>query len=1269
MSLPVANVDITTDTFGIWVVKTNTLAYYMSNHVVTVDQTASGNGSSGNGYIVGNFGSTLLFANSELRGGNVSTTGTLNISSNVALSNTITISGASVLSNTLNVTGAVTFSNVLTVTGNTNLSNNFSAGGFANIAGTLMVTGATTLRNSLSVNNAVTASNTLAVTGAATFSNTATVTGLTTLNGNVNTPTANATTAINVGANANINTTSFRITGGVSNTIITNNSITIGNSTVNTVVTATTVDVDGTLVVDGLATLNANLAVTGNATFANSITVTRSGTFSNTLAVTGATTLSNTLNVAGSANVVGSLTVNGATIVANTLSVTGLANLNAGVNTTTANASVALNVGANVVVNTTSIQVSNSSSIVLLGNNSIFVGNSTVNATINSTAFSGISNNSTNLSGQPGSYYTNATNITTGTLNTARLPATANVTTAVNVGANVNLTTDSITVGNSTVNSFMNATTISVGNTTLQGNLLTVDTAVVRGDLTVNGNFYVSATLTANGSLIPSANNTYDLGSAANTFRAAYVVTVQSNTGLFDSVVTVGNSTVNSTVNSTAFSGTANNSTNFNGQPASFYANATNITSGTLNTARLPATANLTTAVNVGANVNLTTTQISVGNSTVNTQITGSLVDIDGTLAVTGATTLANTLTVTGLTTVGNINGTTANVVTLNAGANVALSTTGLFVGNSTVNASINSTAFSGRSNTANTLATARNIGVTGDVVASNTSFNGSANINITVTLAASGVTPGEYTKVTVDSKGRVTNAAYITNTDVTTTLGYIPANIAGDVFAGNTAFNANVILSNNSEIVFQGNSSIYANGGIGTAGQVLHSSGNGLYWDTDDQGVTSVATGNGLSGTITTTGTIQLVANTGLIANTTGLHVAVNNGLSGNSTALFVNANTGLVSNSTGVHVNTAFINAQRANTANTLTTARNIGVTGDVVASNTSFNGSANINITVTLANSGVTAGEYSKVTVDAKGRVTNGAYISNTDVISALAYTPYSANSGGVISANVEIFGTTNATRSLTLNTVDVRQRIIDFKTNSLNRWRFTAFSDAESGSDAGSTFYMQAYNDAGSLTSNIYNVVRATGQFNHTTPVNFNSVPTISTTRKIDAFPSGTKMLFAQTAAPTGWTKDTNPSLNHALRLTGGTAGSGGSWGFTDAFTLRGLSGSVGGTTLSWGQMPVHSHTGYTDEQGSHTHSWPGLPGAVYTTNAGSGNIPGAFGSTTQGPYTNFSLSTEGNHAHSITTYNAGNNEAHGHSLSINNLEMSVAYIDVIMATKD
>jgi hypothetical protein len=70
-------------------------------------------------------------------------------------------------------------------------------------------------------------------------------------------------------------------------------------------------------------------------------------------------------------------------------------------------------------------------------------------------------------------------------------------------------------------------------------------------------------------------------------------------------------------------------------------------------------------------------------------------------------------------------------------------------------------------------------------------------------------------------------------------------------------------------------------------------------------------------------------------------------------------------------------------AATATALQTARDISLTGDATGTASSFSGAANAEIAVTLANSGVSAGTHTKVTVDAKGRVTVGANLEATDI----------------------------------------------------------------------------------------------------------------------------------------------------------------------------------------------------------------------------------------------------------------------------------------------
>lgn len=85
----------------------------------------------------------------------------------------------------------------------------------------------------------------------------------------------------------------------------------------------------------------------------------------------------------------------------------------------------------------------------------------------------------------------------------------------------------------------------------------------------------------------------------------------------------------------------------------------------------------------------------------------------------------------------------------------------------------------------------------------------------------------------------------------------------------------------------------------------------------------------------------------------------------------------TNIVNGTTKVGKAAAADSATSADAAVKLSTARTIALKGDATGS-ASFDGSANKDITVTLANSGVTAGSYSAVTVDAKGRVTAGAQL---------------------------------------------------------------------------------------------------------------------------------------------------------------------------------------------------------------------------------------------------------------------------------------------------
>jgi len=90
----------------------------------------------------------------------------------------------------------------------------------------------------------------------------------------------------------------------------------------------------------------------------------------------------------------------------------------------------------------------------------------------------------------------------------------------------------------------------------------------------------------------------------------------------------------------------------------------------------------------------------------------------------------------------------------------------------------------------------------------------------------------------------------------------------------------------------------------------------------------------------------------------------------------------------------------------------------------------------------------------------------------------------------------------------------------------------------------------------LTANNVLIGNGTGNVTFVAPGSTGNVLTSNgstwTSAAASGFPSGTVMLFAQTAAPTGFTKNTTTGDNSALRVVTGTASTGGSVAFTTAF---------------------------------------------------------------------------------------------------------------------
>lgn len=293
------------------------------------------------------------------------------------------------------------------------------------------------------------------------------------------------------------------------------------------------------------------------------------------------------------------------------------------------------------------------------------------------------------------------------------------------------------------------------------------------------------------------------------------------------------------------------------------------------------------------------------------------------------------------------------------------------------------SSANLGNAPTSTKLATARTISITG-AGAGSASFDGTANVAIALTLADTGVVAGKYTKLTVNAKGQVT-------------LG--EALVAADIpdLAVSQITNLQSILDNK----------------LGTLQNAVSAS---KLATARTLAFTGDATGSGSFDGSANLSTALTLSNSGVTAGTyTKTTVDAKGRVTGGAALVEADVPTLSIAKTNGLQtaLDGKLASGGTAVAASKLATARTLALTGDATASG-SFDGSANLSMALTLANSGVTAGTYTKITVNAKGLITAAAAVTYAD----LPFTPVRQGGGTNQGTNALLIGWSSVANDATL-----------------------------------------------------------------------------------------------------------------------------------------------------------------------------------------------------------------------------------------------------------
>ena len=764
---------------------------------------------------------------------------------------------------------------------------------------------------------------------------------------------------------------------------------------------ATTLHVGGTGVNEGLFVGKKNsgdtakfsvLGATGNTSISGILGVSGAVTLSSTLGVTGVTTISNTtdssatnigaLVVSGGAGIASQLRVGGATTLGSTLYVTSAATLNNNL-TVNRNSTLGDESTDTLTVNATStfnapVTISGSNNFSVGGDITV-TGNLTVNGTtttVNSVTMTiddknielGSVVSPTNVTADGGGLtlrgstnktfnWINSTSAWTSSehLNLAsgkeyRINNTAVVDSSRNL-VNISNVTQS---GNLTINTNKFIVTAASGNTSIAGTLGVSGATTLSTTLAVTGVTTLSSTLNVTGDVAVNSNKFNITASNGNTAIAG-TLGVTSATSLNSTLGVTGVASITNTSQATT-TGT------YSGD------GAFRVTGGASVGGNFVVQGNLKVYGEqiIDGDVSLSGTQsysgvIKSSNTTDATSATSNLaaINTDGGLAVgkqawigTSAN-IGTTLTVGSATTLNSslgVTGTTTLTGALIANANITLGS------DSADTLTVNATSvFNSPISTSNTFATSSTLTMTGGTLTiRNSSATNIFVFNPTTAYASITGSLGVSGNATVGGTFGVTSA-----TTLSSSLGV----------TGTTTLSSTLDVT--SLATFNGGVTV---SGSSTAATEFFRITNGAGAPVTTFLVDSSSGNTTISGTLGVTNTLSVNTNKFIVTASTGdTTIAGTLGVTGISTFTgLINANGGINGALTG-----------NASTATTLQNARTIAISGDGTGTATSFNGSTNISIPFTLANSGVSAGTYTKLTVDVKGRVTSGAAATTTDI----------------------------------------------------------------------------------------------------------------------------------------------------------------------------------------------------------------------------------------------------------------------------------------------